>query len=466
MKKIPALSLFMVVLVTMPMIGLAQNIQEANNYFRNSLSTKSARGSSFIFIVPKFVGEELKIEEPDEPKEEQVLDKKDGNKTSYNQTQADSLVKKALDLYKTKYKISRKYWWEQDSILKNYNKEIKTSIAYYSNINELTKEEDESTDGYEKAKYKGYLSLAAELQTKVGPANTEALSAFEEYKKLMKELFSKEVTSEKDIEAIKKRFDDKKVILDAKFEILKKAIDGFEKSKETLKVDLAGIEDAQKKEQLAAIPSVASALGQVTPSITLVGKSNFNSKDWYAEVRVFTGATDLKGRMENLFIPEASKAGVTVSVTKVFGKDNRESLGGAKSWGANFSMSYLSKNLERNSGSTNMDTLFTPNAFHFKLGLQKIIFNDFLSVYTNYNAIWITEGYEKIKKNFDETKGLVQFWEAGFKCYVDVNKTKNLALLLDLGFIFTNDQIKLYTKSDDRIIPNFKVGLRSSFGVR
>jgi hypothetical protein len=449
MKKSLIFPLFVLVsMLSSTTTNFAQTLQEARNLRKINVSNQ---GNSALIVTDKIT-----------PLKGKKLSNEDAE---VDTTESDGKI------VRRKYILRDKYWWKSDSALYDYGDDIEKYLKTYAGV--INKTDDSlKSDQFISEKYKGYYGLSALLRDKVKPKNDSVLTEFRGYKSIMRKLFSKTTTTKDQIDTIEEKFKLKKMLLDASYKELQKVIEEFEAERKKLSGMLKGIEDNAKsdKQALAAIPSVSSALGKVTPSITLVGQSTFNSDNWFGEVKLFTGSTQLKPQTENLFIPEASKWGITLNFTRDFGGKNCKNCEGSKTWSGNLNVNYLGKDLykivpnEKDKTKTDTST-FSISAFHFKGGLQKIIAKEFVSLYVNHNLLWITEGNKPFKEEFDSTNGVINFWDAGFKCYINLNSNKKVSLSLDLDFIFTNDKIKTYTKSDDRIIPNFKIGLRSDFGI-
>ena len=280
--------------------------------------------------------------------------------------------KLTAEIVERKYKLKDKYWWDSDSNLQDYEDDINKKINEYSGAEEKQKDSLKS-ETFIGEKYKGYYRLSVLLRDKLKPQNDSVKTEFKRYKGIMRNLFSKTTDTDDKINAIVEKFEIQKKMLELAYQKLKDSIKEFEDERKKLDSNLNKIQDEanSNKQALAAIPSISSALGTVTPSITLVGQSNFNSKNWFGEVRLFTGSTQLKNQTENLFIPEASKWGIIINFTKGFDDKN-------KTWSANMSVGYLGKNLYKitpneKDKTKNDSTVFSVSAFHFKGGFQKIV---------------------------------------------------------------------------------------------
>lgn len=442
----------LVIILKSTIYNYAQTGQEANNL--RKLGVFSSQASNPVIEIKVKPLQGIKLTQKEKDLKDSINDE---DSTKKDDVSTKEIVGKIVE---RKYKLKEKYWWDSDSALYDYSDDIgKKIIAYSGVINTL--EDSLKSEQYVSEKYRGYYRLSVLLRDKVKPKNDSVLTEFKRYKGLMRKLFNKKTDEKGEIDIIEEKFKFQKMSLDASYEELKSVIDNFETERNKLNEKLKAIEDNKKsdKQALAAIPSISSALGRVTPSISLVGQSTFNSQNWFGEVKLFTGSTQLKNEVENIFIPEASKWGVIINFTRTFDDKN-------KSWSGNLSVGYLGKDLYKitpnEKDKTKSDTsTFSVSTFHFKGGFQKILAKDFMSVYVNHNLLWITEGYKPFKEIFDSTNGLVNFYDAGIKCYVNLNAGKTVSLSLDLGFIFVNDKIKTYIKSEDRVIPNFKIGLRS-----
>jgi hypothetical protein len=462
MKKIAFLiSLFLLISTTSISVLAQYNLQEAKNCYIKVRDTPREIPNSNIKVIR---GRPLKYNEGSS--EDSLVINNSINSSTHD-----------LRIIKEKYAIKEKYWWKKDANFYDFKADIDSLLKYYNGDIDTTGESKKTTD-FLLEKYRNNKSLAVFLSTKVKPKNDTVQKRFNQYKKLMRAVFNDSTNTLAELEILRLKFEAEKLKLDKDYDDLEKVINEFnEKEKSSKgKLDTIGKDEKGQGNAFAAIPSFVSAIGQITPSITLLGQSNFNNSRFFADVRVFTGSSEIKSKMENLFIPEASKWGISIgalyrfSFTGNTNNLNPKASNDNRNWGIHFGLNYLGKDLSRTmknlKDTSKIDTVrFDPGIFHFKLGLQHIIIPDFLSLYANYNVVWITQNYKAVKDAFKENNGLISFWDGGIKCYLALPKQKNLALVLDLGFVFTNTSIKSYTASDDRVIPNIKISLRSNFGI-
>jgi DNA-binding ferritin-like protein len=458
MKKIGLLTTVFLLFLGVNISTFAQyNLQEAK--LSNAVTTKFLKANT-IRSERLLKGTVLENNEDDS-----IKDSSKNIKKTYTQEE--------MDVVKAKVKIKEKYWWKKSANFYDFGKAIDSLSKIYNEKIDTIGESKKSKE-YLLSKYKGYQNLTVMLNKEVKTKNNVVKERFAQYKKLMGRALNDSTKTVAELNIIGLTFDTQKLELEKDYKELETVVKKFEDDYDALQENLNGIEKGEKSEEnaFAAIPSFVSATGQITPSITLLGQSNFNNSRYFADVRVFTGSSEIKSRMENLFIPEASKWGFSLGVLRRFSLNSEsktnKSEDDTRNWGVHFGVSYLGKDLSKlvKKDSNKVDTLrFAPGIFHFKLGLQHIVIPDFLSLYMNYNTVWVTQNYTAIKEAFKENDGLVNFWDGGIKCYLALPKQKNLALMLDLGFVFTNTSIKSYTGSDDRVIPNIKISLRSNFGL-
>jgi hypothetical protein len=224
--------------------------------------------------------------------------------------------------------------------------------------------------------------------------------------------------------------------------------------------------DSPQKEILfGAVPSATAILGkrEVIPNLNILGsnqsKTSNKKMDMLTELHFFI-APDSKqdknfNNIADLFVPEASNFGFCFNWTGGVKKPN---LDDPSSFGFNASLNYLGKNLQPDSHSN-----FTVGLFHGKIGIQKTILKNMLSVYGNFNTLAITDNLDSFNNKYTNHYMPSPYFDLGAKMYLATQSTKDLNLFVDLDFIIVNGYVKAIVNNSDKVIPNIKIGLRKDF---
>jgi len=184
----------------------------------------------------------------------------------------------------------------------------------------------------------------------------------------------------------------------------------------------------------------------------------------YSEVGAFIGLVGVKDQknIQNIIIPESSSYGffwkMTLGLAPTFNPQ-------IKKFGINAFVYYLGKSFKTDTLSKT-DAINT-SQFHGKFGMEYLLAKNAFSVYANINAFSIISNKEVFDKAFNNTKDLKGFIDFGFRFLLNPSNQGsfgNFKLYMDLNFIVNGGDIKAMSGTTDAIIPNIRVGVRTSFG--
>ena len=191
----------LVIILKSTVYNYAQTGQEANNL--RKLGVFSSQASNAVIEIKAKPLKGIKLTQKERDLKDAINDE---DSTKKDDTSTNGIDGKIVE---RKYKLKEKYWWDSDSSLYDYGEDIEKYIKAYSGV--INKSEDSlKLEKYVAEKYKGYYRLSALLRDKVKPKNASVLAEFERYKGIMKQLFSKKTTTKEQIDAIEKKFEDKK----------------------------------------------------------------------------------------------------------------------------------------------------------------------------------------------------------------------------------------------------------------
>lgn len=225
---------------------------------------------------------------------------------------------------------------------------------------------------------------------------------------------------------------------------------------------------------IAGITQPLSEQGRLVPNISVLGSRLIKGENNFrtAQIKLFVApTTGEKTQFNNayrLLIPEASSYGFLADFSFGFIPSNesykadKDTGQPAKKLGLNLSAYYLDKVLSRKDSST-----FNTGMLHFKVGVQYIVIGKVLSVYTNINPFYLTNGVNDFQANYSgyENK-LRSFVDFGLNAYLDLSpqtKQNDLFIDLDLGFIVVGGDVQPVVSTSDPLIPRIKVSLVKGF---
>lgn len=232
-------------------------------------------------------------------------------------------------------------------------------------------------------------------------------------------------------------------------------------------------EESPTKENLSALAGVNKIFGDngaLIPNISIVAQKKFKSDanaSFYGEVKILAGGSSddkTNNGLKNLFVPEASTYGFITNFTFGFigahQAAKKDALTGRyqHKLGINVGAYYLGKKLQP-------DTLtrFNTNVFHLKLGIQYILIPNVLSAYVNTNYMVAATNISEFEKYYTDVKKVKSFTSFGIESYLDLNDVKDFHLLINLGFVNINNDIRSWIKTSDAVIPNVKLSLVKTF---
>jgi hypothetical protein len=221
---------------------------------------------------------------------------------------------------------------------------------------------------------------------------------------------------------------------------------------------------------LGGLNKVFGDNGTLTPLISVVAQKKFNETEngsFYGEVKIFTGGSSddkTNNGSANLFVPEASTFGFMTDFSFGFISSNKSAKKNISTGrydqrlGINLGVYYLGKKLQP-------DTLthFNANVFHVKAGAQYILIPKVLSVYINTNCMLVSTNVNKFQQYYTDAKRVRSFTSFGIESYLDLNDVKDFHLLLNLGFVSVNDDVRAWTMNADSVIPSVKLSLVKTF---
>lgn len=245
----------------------------------------------------------------------------------------------------------------------------------------------------------------------------------------------------------------------------------FKKDYDALVIQKQALGAKDQNDDLAVIPTLVSQLGQgaVTPNITLLGNTNFGAAEtgFYGDIRVFTApvSTNQSATLRNFFVPEASSFGFLSNFGFSFVpiKKGREE----NRLGVFAAINYLGKSIPDASNTKSI----SQNVLHTKLGIQAIVIPGVVSFYYSGNFLFVTDNSADFAINYPNQTGRSRvFSDLGFKFFIRPAKASQLNLLIDLGFIRINEDIRdIFTNTSfatttDSVIPVLKIGIKKNFG--
>lgn len=221
-----------------------------------------------------------------------------------------------------------------------------------------------------------------------------------------------------------------------------------------------------KKVEVSALPFFNSIPGlkDMNGSISVFGNSGKASKGVYREFGGFTGILGSSDELSkySLFIPESSTYGFFLKNNFSFDK---QGTGEASPWGINVSFHYLGKKLKVDTTEKSKPVL--TSLFQMKMGLEYVLVPGLFSVYSNINAASFMTNRDILKDSLGMNKSLYGFVDFGTRMLLEpkgANRIGDWKLYFDLNFIINSSELKGIAKSNDFVIPNFRVGLRTDLG--
>lgn len=221
-----------------------------------------------------------------------------------------------------------------------------------------------------------------------------------------------------------------------------------------------------KKVEVTALPffNAIPGLKDMNGSISVFGNSSKASKGVYREFGGFTGILGTSDELSkySLFIPESSTYGFFLKNNFSFDKQGTEE---ASPWGINLSFHYLGKKLKVDTAEKSKPVL--TSLFQMKMGLEYVLVPSLFSVYTNVNAASFMTNRAVLKDSLGMNKSLYGFVDFGTRMLLEPkgnNRIGDWKLYFDLNFIINSAELKGIAKSNDFVIPNFRVGLRTELG--
>lgn len=210
---------------------------------------------------------------------------------------------------------------------------------------------------------------------------------------------------------------------------------------------------------------------QVIPSIKIIANNTRQDqkKGVLNEIRVFTSGTNFDTSVIqngfNFLTPDASKFGFNYSFARIFSLNEKAIKDSDRLVMFTFNVNLLSKEAP---SSTVNDKKASVNylAIHSKAGLEWLFIKDFLSIYTNLNAIGTGYGVDNFKNYFNlKNNKLFCFLDYGIKAEFVLNSGENDKnnLILDLGFIHNGGDIHSFVNQKDVFTPYFRIGFAKLF---
>jgi hypothetical protein len=227
---------------------------------------------------------------------------------------------------------------------------------------------------------------------------------------------------------------------------------------------------AENISALAGINKVFGDQGALIPNISVIGSKKFKSdlnSSFYGEVKLFVGGIDDNKKntgVSNLFIPEASTYGFMTNFTLGFipsnqnARKNKETNNYEQKLAVNLGVYYLGKKIQPDTV-----TSFNTNIFHVKIGLQYILIPHVLSAYINSNYMLAVTNISEFEKYYKEIRKVKSFTSFGIESYLELNKKSDFHLLINLGFVNINDDVKSWLNTSDAVIPNVKLSIVKTF---
>lgn len=222
----------------------------------------------------------------------------------------------------------------------------------------------------------------------------------------------------------------------------------------------------KKKVEVTALPFFNSIPGlkDINGSISVFGNNGKNSKGTYREFGGFTGILGSGDELSkySLFIPESSTYGFFLKNNFSFDK---QGTGESSPWGVNLSFHYLGKKIKIDTAEKSKPIL--SSMFQMKLGLEYVLVPSLFSVYSNVNAAAFMTNRDILKDSLGLNRSLYGFVDFGTRMLLEPKGDTRIGdwkLYFDLNFIVNSSELKSIAKSNDFVIPNFRVGLRTELG--
>ncbi|MFN0174965.1 MAG: hypothetical protein ACKVU0_09985 [Saprospiraceae bacterium] len=235
--------------------------------------------------------------------------------------------------------------------------------------------------------------------------------------------------------------------------------------------------EGPKDDNVKAIVGITQPLseqGQLVPNISVLGYKEVKGENSHrsAQLKLFTapstGEKTLFNNAYRLLIPEASSYGFLADFS--FGfipsdnsfKADKDIGQPVKKLGLNFSAYYLGKTLAKEDSST-----FNTGMLHFKIGMQYVVIGRVLSIYSNINPFYLTNGVTDFQDTYTSYENkLRSFVDFGLNAYLNLSpeaKQNDFFIDLDIGFIAVGGDIKSIVATTDPLIPRIKITLVKGF---
>lgn len=223
---------------------------------------------------------------------------------------------------------------------------------------------------------------------------------------------------------------------------------------------------SNKKVEVTALPffNAIPGLKDMNGSISVFGNSGKHSNGVYREFGGFTGILGSGDDLSkySLFIPESSTYGFFLKNNYSFDKQGTSDV---SPWGINLSFHYLGKKVRID--TTEKSKPILTSLFQMKMGIEYVLVPSLFSIYSNVNATSFMTNRDILKDSLGMNRSIYGFIDFGTRMLLEPkgeNRIGDWKLYFDLNFIVNSAELKGIAKSNDFVIPNFRVGLRTELG--
>ena len=213
-----------------------------------------------------------------------------------------------------------------------------------------------------------------------------------------------------------------------------------------------------KKDALGTLPQITSINKKVTPTISLIGATNFNGNH---RIGIFTGSTNGDTlSTATMIVPELSKVGIYAAgffnLSYMFAEKYKNRFG------INYNIQYNDKATYNRETNSNFDF----SQFQLKSGLEYIVFANVLSLYGNYTFIKPLTNVDLYKQAFKLQGSSQDFLDFGVKLFVQPGESsveQGFGIFIDLNFMVANESIRKFQYANDNLITSYRLGIQKSF---
>ncbi len=220
-------------------------------------------------------------------------------------------------------------------------------------------------------------------------------------------------------------------------------------------------ESTSQNEEINTMPELTTTLensGFVLPSFNLLGNQTLERGDWFGNVKVFNTSSNKKpDGFQNLLLSENSMFGIEVDVQKPLSLSSSSS---SEKIAMRIKGNYLSKSVPSYITDT---TTRSFGIFHLKTGLEFLVVERVLSLYSELNYQGAMTGIEFLKREnpaYVNDKGTFYF-NTGLRFRIVpqgifLKSSSSNYIVFDLNLIWLNQRVRDISNQTDKILPVLK----------